>query len=73
MDDGSEQPIAYASHSLSMAEWTYAQIKKEVLFIVYGVKKFHQYLYGQAQFTIVSNHWPLQHLLTNPEQSLQWP
>ena len=60
----SEQPIAYASCSLSMAERKYAQIKKEGLAIVqgvYGVQRFHQYHHGR-QFTIVSNHWPLQKL-----------
>ena len=35
MDDGQERPIAYASR----------QIEREALSIVYGVKKFHQFLY----------------------------
>ena len=62
MDDGSEKPIAYTSRFLSTAEEKHAQIEKEGLAIFYGVKKFHQCLYGW-QFTIVSDHLPLQHLV----------
>jgi len=39
--------VCYASRSLNSAEKNYAQIEKELLAIVYGCTKFHQYVYGK--------------------------
>lgn len=45
MDNGSERPIAFASRSLSGAECNYAKIDRKALSLVWGIKKFHHYLY----------------------------
>ena len=49
-DDGEEKPIAYASRSLSASEQNYSMIEKEALAIMFGIKKFHQYLFGRRFF-----------------------
>lgn len=38
---GNEQPVAYACRTLSKAERNYAQIDREALAVVFGVRHFH--------------------------------
>ena len=47
ISDGHERPIAYVSRTLNAAEKNYSQVEKEGLAIVFGVKKFHNYIYGR--------------------------
>ena len=61
MDNQSDKPIAYASRSLNTAERRYSQLDKEALAILFGVSKFHHYLYGR-HFIIYSDHKPLMHI-----------
>jgi len=57
---GEEKPITLASRSLGVVEWKNSQLEKEWLAIIFGVKKFNQYLCGK-RFIILSDHKPLQY------------
>ncbi|KAK3744137.1 hypothetical protein QZH41_006175 [Actinostola sp. cb2023] len=58
-------PISYASRSLNDAEKNYAQIEKELLAVVYGCTKYHQYIYGK-QVEVETDHKPLEYLFKKP-------
>ena len=62
VEGGVERPIGYMSRSLNAAERNYSTLEKETLAIIFGVKKFHQFLYGHP-FTIKTDHKPLEGLL----------
>ena len=59
------QPIAYASRAMTETEQQYAQIEKECLAIVFGCKKFEQYIYGQ-RILVQSDHRHLETILKKP-------
>ena len=60
-----DKPVAYASKTLTDAETRYACIERELLAIVYGVERFHTYLYGQ-KFIVKTDHKPLVMILSKP-------
>ena len=51
--------IAFASRSLSDVESRYSQTEREALGVVWACEHFDQYLQGDPQFTIITDHEPL--------------
>ena len=55
LPEGTKKPITFVTRSLSSSELNYAQLQKEALSLTFGVKKFHQYLYGR-KFQLITDH-----------------
>ena len=53
------QPICYASRTLTPTERNYAQIEKECLAIVFATERFEQYVLGCDIIHIKTDHKPL--------------
>ena len=62
---GGKLPIAFASKSLNPTEVNYAQIEKEMYGIVFGYKRFHQYIYGR-KIVVETDHKPLIPIFKKP-------
>ena len=60
--DGNWLPVAFISRAMTSAEKNYAQIKKELLGLVFACEKFHEYVHGATVIgetdhkTLVSLH-----------------
>ncbi|XP_062713761.1 uncharacterized protein K02A2.6-like [Aedes albopictus] len=61
--DGTERPLQYASQTLTRTQQKYSQIDKEAYSIIFGVRKFHQYLYGR-RFTLVTDNKPISQIFS---------
>jgi len=57
LQDG--RPVAFASKALTEAERRYSNIEREMLGIVFGLERFHHYVFGR-QITIETDHKPLE-------------
>jgi len=44
------------------SEKNYTQIEREALSLIFGIQKFHQYIYG-CKFTLITDHQPLTTIL----------
>ena len=51
-------PVHYGARSLTKTETKYAPIEREALGFLFGVKKFHQYVFGK-KFVLETDHKPL--------------
>ena len=60
-----DKPIAYASQSLTAMQQRYAPNEQEMLGVVYGCQRFHQYIYGK-KVIIQSDHKPLETIMKKP-------
>ena len=58
-------PVTYASKAMNDTQCRYAQIEKELLAVVFGCKRFHQYVYGKP-VVIESDHKPLEAIFKKP-------
>lgn len=52
------QPVGFASRSLTETEKSYPQIEKELLAILFSCKRFHNYIWG-SKITVQTDHLPL--------------
>ncbi|XP_053154028.1 uncharacterized protein K02A2.6-like isoform X1 [Hemicordylus capensis] len=53
------KPVTYASRSFSLSEQNYAQIEKELLAVLYAMRKLHQYVFGKVVL-VQTDHKPLE-------------
>nr|XP_029720499.1 uncharacterized protein LOC115262237 [Aedes albopictus] len=63
MPDGTERPIMYASKTLNDTQRRYKQIDREAYAIIFGVRKFYQYLYGR-KFWLVTDNEPVKQIFS---------
>ena len=63
IENGVEKPIAFGSKSLTSAQRNYSQLDKEGLAVIFGITKFHKYLYGR-QFTLQLDNKPLSYIFS---------
>jgi len=68
MHKGVKHPVFYASKKLIPREGNYSVGEREALAIIWAVKKFHRYLYGQ-HFTLESDYRPSEYLQTSHSQN----
>ena len=51
-----DRPVAHTAKAPTPSQENYAQIEKEMLAIVFGCERFHDYFYEQREITVESDH-----------------
>lgn len=69
--DGQEVPVGYWSRLLNKSERNYCASDKEVLAVVWGLKKVRHFVQGR-KFTIVTDHSALVHLMNTLDAHGRW-
>ena len=59
------KPVAFASKTLTPVESRYTNIECECLSVVFGLEKFHTYIYGN-HVTVYNDHKPLEMIQKKP-------
>ena len=67
-ENGLERPIAYFSKTLTGPQLNWSTIEKEGWALIYGLKKFEPYVYGNA-VTAYTDHKPLKSLFINENRN----
>ena len=63
-----EHPVAYESRKMNSAESNYPTHERELLAVIHALRTWRHYLAGQ-KFTVVTDHYSLQYLRTQPQLS----
>ena len=59
------KPIAFASKTLTDVKTHYTYIERECLSVVFGLERFHAYIYGR-HITVYNDHKPLEMITKKP-------
>ena len=67
--------VAICSKKLDTSQRNYPVYKKELFGVVYSLRKFHTYIWGRTDVTVLTDHKPLIHILKQKQMAValqQW-